>query len=70
MPWPSWNSRTGSTCPAIYAKLTKEDKLKAANALARTYQESQQKSKTAANLCPPVATKLNVEGTERCEFVT
>ena len=32
----------------IYARVTKEDKLKAANALAKTYQESQRKQTATA----------------------
>jgi hypothetical protein len=48
----------------IYARVTKEDKLKAANALAKTYQESQWKQ-TAPARWPkqPRPSKQAAEGT-------
>jgi type II secretory pathway pseudopilin PulG len=45
----------------IYAKVTKEDKLKAANALAKTYQEAHRKQNGAARW--PKRTPPNAQST-------
>jgi len=43
-------SHTNIKTTTIYAKVTKEDKIRAANALAKAYRDSQQKSQSGASM--------------------